>query len=213
MMVRWILPLAFVCALSGVLAGCGSDAESLSPTAAETAAPDAGGERTANVDGLICPLSVEEMAQALTPWTAGPITVDTDYSADYGCVYAWPEGSFDTSDFPDADLGDSFSISERFYADNRIMTISSSAGEWNYGGTTPQEVAETTLAANQASEDVVLTQRIDGYGAGLISDGLDLVLAADGDSWFEGGMSGYPGAGTVPIITAVADELLAAAAG
>lgn len=140
-------------------------------------------------DSSTCILSPQELGGLVAPLYSGPVTIYIDHFGvgyeDSRCHYLLDGSS----------AGAGFEITAQRYSDNVVFTVSSKDFEFEYGGSSPQQVLTSATAALQG--EVAQSPGSEGFasypdvGAGMVTNRRnELVLAGTGDYWYTGSVSG-----------------------
>lgn len=180
-----------VLALAPVVS-CGSDSEESgsAPSAAGTAASVSSAPTTEQSrvhSESACLLSTQELGSLVAPLYTGPVEIEIDnYGDGYidGRCHYLLDGSSG---------GAGFEITAQRYSDNVVFTTSSSSFEFDYGGSSPEQVVSSSAAAFEGQ----LNPGSDGFasypdiGAGMVTnERSQLILAGTGEYWYAGTVSG-----------------------
>lgn len=150
--------------------------------------------------GSGCVLTPEQVQQTLAAWVpTGAVTLDEAYSTNYGnCTYViaestLPGGGRHVMSNSRDDL--SFSTTRYRYVDDQKITSSSIDGERTFGGTTPEEVIETSFIASRdihsAGPPPPPPQKHPEIGQGLVMDGAgNGFYLAGREHWYDAVFSG-----------------------
>jgi hypothetical protein len=150
--------------------------------------------------GSGCVLTPEQVQQMLAAWVpAGAVALDEQYSTNYGnCTYnigrnTLPGGGGYTMRNGSYDL--SFSTTRYRYVDDQRITSSSLDGERTFGGSTPEEVIETSFVRlrdiHSAGSTPPPPQMHPEIGQGLVLAGTgDGFYLAGAEHWYDAGFSG-----------------------
>jgi hypothetical protein len=190
------------CSTEGSVSAQPSLSENLSQTSQATSLPTA--TSTANVED--CPLSPEEVKQAMGAIVgSGVIVIDQEYTGGGKCTYNLPTGSLAEPGtggtvFRGTD-GASLTIHIYAYSENYKGSTGVYNVEREWGGSTAQQVIESKFIADRDTTTAQLGEKagaavriVQDIGAGAVSNGAgQFTVAGLGEYWYDGGVSGVKG--------------------